>query len=73
MDACIPIKVVLKGNIIYFCDLYGPPAPSLWTPWGYMDPWLRTYAIDGLRHFSEIGTKAYEQVVDLTHQIMLFE
>jgi len=33
-------------TLLYFCDLRGPPKPSLRTPRGSMDPRLRTYAID---------------------------
>jgi len=33
------------GTLLYFCDLRGPPKPSLRTPWGSMDPRLRTYGL----------------------------
>ncbi len=31
------------GTLLYFCDLRGPPKPSLRTPWGSMDLWSRRY------------------------------
>ncbi len=31
------------GTILYFCDLSGPLRHSPRTPWGSMDPRLRTY------------------------------
>ncbi len=34
------------GSLLYFCDLRGPPKPSLRTPWGFMDPRLRTYVLN---------------------------
>jgi len=34
------------GTLLYFCDLRGPPKSSLRTPWGSMDPRLRTYALN---------------------------
>jgi hypothetical protein len=33
-------------TLLYFCDLRGPPKPSLRTPRGSMDPRLRTYALE---------------------------
>jgi len=34
------------GTKLYFCGLYGPPRPTLRTPWGSMDPRLRTYGLE---------------------------
>jgi len=34
------------GSILDVCDLRGPPGTTLRTPWGSMDPRLRTYALD---------------------------
>jgi len=31
--------------VLYFSDLRGPPRPFPRTPWGSMDPRLRTYAL----------------------------
>jgi len=36
------------GTLLYFCDLRGPPKPSLWTPWGSVYPRLRTYDLEDL-------------------------
>jgi len=33
------------GSILDICDLRGPPGTTLRTPWGSMDPRLRTYAL----------------------------
>ncbi len=33
------------GTKLYSHDLRGPPRPSPRTPWGSMDPRLRTYAL----------------------------
>jgi hypothetical protein len=34
------------GTRLYFCGLCGPPKSTLRTPWGSMDPRLRTYALE---------------------------
>ncbi len=34
------------GTKLSFHDLQGPPRPSPRTPWGSMDPRLRTYALE---------------------------
>ncbi len=39
------------GTKLYFHDLHGPPRSSPWTPWGSMDPRLRTYALGTIALF----------------------
>jgi len=33
------------GTILDVCDLRGPPRTTVRTPWGSMDPLLRTYGV----------------------------
>jgi len=43
------------GTLLYICDLRGHPRLSPQTPWGSMDPRLRTYDLD--QGFSTAGTR----------------